>query len=150
MRRPLLALLLGMALSGPALGVNPDEVLSDPALEERARQLSRGLRCVVCQNQSIDDSDADMARTMRVAVRERLAAGDTDAEVRDWMVARHGDYVLLRPPVRLGTILLWVAPALLLVGGGLVVLRRARRTGPAADRLTDDEERALARLTRGG
>ena len=146
MRAAMLAAFL--ATSVPALALNPDEILSDPALEERARQLSKGLRCVVCQNESIDASNADLARDMRLAVRERLVAGDTDAEVRDWMVARYGDYVLLRPPVRAGTILLWLAPGLLLLGGGLAVLMRARRPAPAADRLSEDEERELARLTR--
>ena len=150
MRRLAAAFLLGATLVSPTLALNPDEVLSDAALEERARQISRGLRCVVCQNQSIDDSDADMARTMRVALRERLAAGDTDAEIRDWMVARYGDYVLLRPPVRAGTLALWVAPALLLLGGGLFVLRRSRAPAKASETLTADEERELARLTRDG
>ena len=114
--------------------MNPDEVLSDPALEERARQLSRGLRCVVCQNQSIDDSDADLARDMRLVVRSRLSAGDTDAQVRDYLVARYGEFVLLRPPLAAHTIALWATPMLLL-GAGRAGARRsapdaARRGGP--------------------
>ena len=141
--RLVLALLIGL-LAAPALAVNPDEVLADPALEERARQLSKGLRCVVCQNQSIDDSDADLARDMRLVVRERLSAGDTDEAVRDYLVARYGEFVLLRPPLAAHTIVLWATPALLL-GAGILVLA-ARRRAPSAepDRLTAEEERALA------
>ena len=143
-RGALAFLVLLLALAAPALAVNPDEVLADPALEERARQLSKGLRCVVCQNQSIDDSEADLARDMRLVVRERLAAGDTDAAVRDYLVARYGEFVLLRPPLAAHTIILWATPALLLGAGALVLA--ARRRGPPAepDRLSADEERALA------
>ena len=142
MRALLIALVALLPL--PALAVNPDEVLSDPALEERARQLSKGLRCVVCQNQSIDDSDAGLARDMRVLVRERLEAGDTDREVRDYLVGRYGEFVLLRPPVSAGTVLLWGAPALFVLGGGLVVWRRRAAAPREPERLSADEERALA------
>ena len=146
--------MLMLALSTPALAVNPDEVLSDPALEERARQLSRGLRCVVCQNQSIDDSDADLARDMRLLVRERLTAGDTDDEVRDYLVARYGAFVLLRPEFGAHTLALWAAPALFVVAGGVVLWRRRRASARdsnasgESETLSEEEERELARLTR--
>ena len=133
-----------LALAPPALAVNPDEVLSDPALEERARQLSRGLRCVVCQNQSIDDSDAELARDMRLLVRERLVAGDTDDDVRDYLVARYGEFVLLRPSLGAHTIALWAAPVVLLGAGILVLVGRRRLPVPDTERLSEDEERALA------
>ena len=144
MRALLLALLVAV-LPLPALAVNPDEVLDDPALEERARQLSKGLRCVVCQNQSIDDSDAGLARDMRLLVRERLVAGDTDGEVRDYLVTRYGEFVLLRPPVGAGTVLLWGAPTLFILAGGVVLWRRRRSDGAiGTERLSADEEAALA------
>jgi cytochrome c-type biogenesis protein CcmH len=146
------ALLALMLAATPALGVQPDEILKDPALEARARSLSAELRCMVCQNQSIDDSDAPLARDLRILVRERLAAGETDAEVKAFLVARFGYFVLLRPPLDLRTALLWSAPFLvLLVGaaGAMVALRR-RRAGPAAPApLSADEERALDRIMRG-
>ncbi|MBK8906641.1 MAG: cytochrome c-type biogenesis protein CcmH [Rhodospirillales bacterium] len=103
-----------LAFTAPhAHAVEPDEMLSDPALEARAREVSKGLRCLVCQNQSIDDSDAELARDLRVLVRERLAAGDSDAAVVDYVVSRYGDFVLLKPPLNWGTIALWAAPAAL-------------------------------------
>lgn len=102
-----------LVTGAPALAVEPDEVLANSALETRARELSKGLRCVVCQNQSIDDSDADIARDMRFLVRERLVAGDTDPQVVAYMVARYGDYVLLRPPFQTNTLALWVGPPLM-------------------------------------
>lgn len=122
----------------PALAVEPDEVLADPALEARARELSKVLRCVVCQNQAIDDSNADIARDMRLLVRERLVAGDTDSQTIDYMVARYGDYVLLRPPFQTNTLALWIGPPLLAVIGvvlGLLYFRsyqreRSVRAGP--------------------
>ena len=141
--RLILAIVIAL-LAAPAHALNPDEVLSDPALEERARQLSKGLRCVVCQNQSIDDSDADLARDMRLVVRERLTAGDTDQAVRDYLVARYGEFVLLRPPLAAHTILLWATPALLLGAGVLVLVGRRRAPLAEPERLSDDEERALA------
>ncbi|NKB47987.1 MAG: cytochrome c-type biogenesis protein CcmH [Alphaproteobacteria bacterium] len=100
----------GLVTGSPALAVEPDEVLADPVLEARARELSKVLRCVVCQNQSIDDSNADIARDMRLIVRERLVAGDTDDQTVAYMVARYGDYVLLRPPFQPNTMALWVGP----------------------------------------
>ena len=122
--------LTGPALTGPAHGVEPDEVLADPALEARARDISRELRCVVCQSQSIDDSNAPLAKDMRVIVRERLTAGDSDEEVKAFLVARYGDYVLLSPPLQGNTLLLWTTPLLLLVaagGGAFVYLRAMKR-----------------------
>src|SRR5512145_710824 len=104
----------------PALAVQPDEVLSDPALEARARALSKQLRCMVCQNQSIDDSDAPLARDLRILVRERLQAGDSNSQVLDFMVQRYGEFVLLRPRLHWRTALLWLAPPILLIGGGLI------------------------------
>jgi cytochrome c-type biogenesis protein CcmH/NrfF len=122
----------------PALAVEPSEMLKDPALEARAREIGRALRCVVCQNQAIDDSNAEVAHDMRRAVRERLAAGDSDAQVFAFMVARYGDYVLLKPPFKPGTWLLWLGgPLVLLVGGGALLLAAARRAvGPAPAPLT--------------
>lgn len=135
----------GGLTGGPAQAVEPDEVLGDPVLETRARELSKGLRCVVCQNQSIDDSNADIARDMRLLVRERLVAGDTDGQVVDYMVARYGDYVLLRPPFQANTLALWIGPPLMAVivaTLGLLFFRafqreRAATAGPEPLSLTD-------------
>jgi cytochrome c-type biogenesis protein CcmH len=139
-------LALGLLLS-PALAVQPDEILADSALESRARALSRELRCMVCQNESIDDSNAPLARDLRLLVRERLTAGDSDAAVRDFLVARYGDFVLLRPRFSGATILLWSAPFALLLAGaagiGLAMRRRRLAEEPA---LTPDEERRIAEL----
>jgi cytochrome c-type biogenesis protein CcmH len=133
--------------------VQPDEVLADPVLEQRARALSRELRCMVCQNQSIDDSEAPLARDLRLLVRERLKAGDSDAEVLDFLVARYGEFVLLKPRVSWRTGLLWFAPPALLLAGGLVLLalwRRRKADGSSAGdepaTLTPAEEAQLARL----
>ncbi|MBT7941838.1 MAG: cytochrome c-type biogenesis protein CcmH, partial [Alphaproteobacteria bacterium] len=104
-------LLLASATGFPAHAVNPDEILSDPVLETRAREISKGLRCLVCQNQSIDDSDAGLAQDLRILVRERLVAGDSDDAVIDFVVARYGDFVLLKPPFMLSTLALWLGPA---------------------------------------
>jgi cytochrome c-type biogenesis protein CcmH len=152
MRRIALAIgfLLLTAVAAPA--VQPDEVLRDPALEQRARALSGGLRCLVCQNQSIDDSDAPLARDLRILVRERLVAGDSDKAVVDFVVARYGDFVLLRPPFNAQTLLLWVAPFLILVAGGLFAWRRGRR-GSAADvgavsPLSEEERSRVEKLLR--
>src|ERR1700742_1326176 len=122
-----LLLTLGVALLGTpmAWAVEPDEMLSDPVLEARARALSKELRCMVCQNQSIDDSAAPLAHDLRVLVRERLTAGDTDAQVLTFVQARYGEFVLLRPPFKLQTLLLWFAP-LLLLAAAVFVLYRAR------------------------
>lgn len=146
----LLALLAGLLATGPALAVSPDEMLDDPALEARARDISAGLRCLVCQNQSIDDSDAELARDLRLLVRERLVAGDSDADVEQYLVDRYGEYVLLNPRLNSHTVLLWAAaPALL--GLGLVILLVARRRvgAPSAGGLSPEEAAALAALDRG-
>lgn len=147
------ALMLLLAAVAPAPAVQPDEILPDAKLEERARNLSRELRCMVCQNQSIDDSDAPLARDLRLLVRERLTAGDSDKQVLDFLTTRYGDFVLLNPPVNAKTLLLWVLPAGLLVVGGIVlILAMWRRGGAATDsagavaRLTAEEERKIAEL----
>ena len=125
-------IVLGIALSvpGSALAVQPDEILADPALEARARALSRELRCMVCQNQSIDDSDAPLARDLRILVRERLKAGDSDDRVIDFLTARYGEFVLLKPRFGAGTALLWLAPVIALIAGafGIAVALRRRRS----------------------
>ncbi|MFN7173985.1 MAG: cytochrome c-type biogenesis protein [Thermaurantiacus tibetensis] len=126
-----------LLLAAPAVAVEPDETLADPALEARAREIARGLRCVQCQNQSIDESSAPLARDLRRLVRERLAAGDSDAEVVAEVRARYGDFVLLKPPFDGRTLLLWVGPfAVLVVAGGLLV-RRLGRMRPDLDEEPD-------------
>lgn len=122
-----IALCLMIAASAPAFAVQPDEVLSDPALEARARALSQELRCLVCQNQSIDDSDALLARDLRILLRERLQGGDSDQQVLDYLVARYGEFVLLRPPFSWHTLALWLAPPLLLAFGALALFALGRR-----------------------
>src|SRR4029077_12677545 len=124
-----------LSWAAPARAVLPDEMLPDPALEARARGLSRELRCMVCQNQSIDDSDAPLARDLRLLVRERLTAGDTDAQVQDFLVARYGAFVLLKPPFEWHTALLWLTPAAALLAGAIAMFvagRRRRIGGPGA------------------
>jgi cytochrome c-type biogenesis protein CcmH len=129
--------------------VQPDEQLSDPTLEVRARDISAGLRCLVCQNQSIDDSDAPLARDLRILVRQRLEAGDSDAEVRDYLVARYGDFILLRPPFEASTLLLWLTPLLVLGAGAVVVVRQFRQARPRrVEGLSDSEEEALSHLVK--
>jgi cytochrome c-type biogenesis protein CcmH len=131
--------------SAAAYAVEPNEMLKDRALEARAQAVSKTLRCVVCQNETIDDSDAPLAHDMRLLVRERLVAGDTDAQARAYLVARYGDFVLLKPPVQGDTIVLWTAPfALLAAGAALFVLRARTRRAPPTAPLTAEEERALA------
>jgi|SRR5262245_13113386 len=127
----LIVAVLTVAALPPALAVEPDEILSDAALEARARSLSKELRCMVCQNQSIDDSDAPLARDLRILVRERLQAGEGDQQVINFLVARYGEFVLLRPRFSLHTALLWLAPAAALLVGAcaLLVLARRYRTG---------------------
>ena len=148
--------LVVLALLSPAAAwaVQPDEVLSDPALEARARVLSKELRCMVCQNQSIDDSAAPLARDLRVLVRERLTGGDSDQQVLDFLVARYGEFVLLKPPFAWHTALLWLGPPGLLIAGALMLVLTARRRGrsevsPAGrevEVLTPAEEARLAGL----
>jgi len=143
-----LMLAVALLLSGTALAVSPDEVLSDPVLEQRARDLSAGLRCLVCQNQSIDDSDADLARDLRLLVRERLVAGDSDDAVQQYLVDRYGEFVLLNPRVNGHTMLLWIAAPVLLLGGLLVLVLqgRNRHTAPAPQALSPEEQAALDAL----
>ena len=140
-----LALTIAAAIA-PALAVQPGEMLADPALEARARTLSAELRCMVCQNQSIDDSDAELAHDLRVLVRERLAAGDTDAQVLDFVVARYGEFVLLKPRFNIRNALLWGTPVLLLVVGGLFALISARSKRRTETALSDEEKAALGRI----
>ncbi len=140
------ALFLAVAAAAPVLAIEPQEQLADPALEARARTISQELRCLVCQNESIDDSNADLARDLRRIVRERLTAGDTDDQVMGFVTARYGDYVLLRPPLRAGTLALWFGPVVLLFAAiALLILRRRRRPAEAAP-LSPEESRRLARL----
>lgn len=145
-----LLVILVVATAGlvqPVLAVEPDEVLADPGLEARARSLSGELRCLVCQNQSIDDSNAPLAKDLRLIVRERLKAGDSDAQVKQFLVARYGDFVLLKPPFAAYTLLLWIAPALVLLGA-LWVARRSFGSRPEAAAvdvapLSPDEQKRL-------
>ena len=141
---------LALALAMPAQAVQPDELLDDPVLEERARELSKGLRCLVCRNESIDESNADLARDLRLLVRERLVAGDSDTEVIDFVVDRYGEYVLLRPRATGSSLLLWAAgPLMLLLAAGLgfgyLRSRAAARPETEAD-LTAEEKARLARI----
>lgn len=150
MRRvALIGLLLSLATPGAAPAVQPDEMLKDSALESRARDLSRELRCMVCQNQSIDDSEAPLARDLRLLVRERLTKGDSDQQVLSFLVSRYGEFVLLRPPLEWHTLLLWGLPPAALAAGtiGLFIMSRRRRSVAAeADPLNRDEEQRLSTL----
>jgi cytochrome c-type biogenesis protein CcmH len=146
--RFVLALIAALVLGGPVFAVQPDEVLKDPALEKRARDISAGLRCLVCQNQSIDDSDAQLAKDLRVLVRERLVAGDTDAQVRDFLVQRYGEFVLLKPTFGTHTLLLWLTPALVLILGGIGAYVAMRRRPRPAAALDAEEQKALEDLLR--
>lgn len=156
MRRALIAVLfLLTALLSPGIGaaaVSPDEVLDDPVLEARARALGQELRCLVCQNQSIDDSDADLARDLRRIVRERLLAGDTDEEVKAYLVARYGKFVLLEPPVEPSTWLLWGGPFLVLIVAAASVgwFLRRRRPSASVDEVLSEEEEARVRALMAG
>lgn len=146
---PVLAIIFWVIGAQPAHAVDPGEILSDPVLETRARAISAELRCLVCQNQSIDDSDADLARDLRVLVRERLKAGDSDSEIFDFVVARYGDFVLLKPPFKAKTFLLWAGPAgLLLIGiiGIAIFFRRRTAQIEEAVPLSADEEQRLNAL----
>ena len=146
----LACLMLAMALwQGPAGAVQPGEALADPALEARARALSAELRCMVCQNQSIDLSDAELAHDLRVLVRERLTAGDNDEEVLDYVVSRYGEFVLLKPRWNVRNALLWGTPVLLLVAGAGVLFFSQRRRKSAAQALTEEETAELDRILTG-
>jgi cytochrome c-type biogenesis protein CcmH len=142
------ALLLVFLVVTPALAVEPSEMLKDPALEARARAISRELRCLVCQNQSIDESNADLAHDLRLIVRERLAAGDSDERVKAYLVARYGDFVLLDPPFKAKTLLLWCGPAVLLLlgAGGIYALLRRRQDSAPELPLSEAERGRLAEL----
>jgi len=123
-------------------------MLADPALEARARALSEGLRCMVCQNQSIDESDADLARDLRILVRQRLVAGDTDQQVMDYVVSRYGEFVLLKPRFDLRNALLWGTPAILLFAGAIFIVLSARSRRPVSTALSSDEQAALDKMLR--
>lgn len=148
MMRLLLALLLFVLPIGAAFAVNPDEVLADPALEARARAISAELRCMVCQNQSIDDSNAELARDLRVLVRERLVEGDSDKAVIDYVVSRYGEFVLLKPRLSLRTVLLWGAPIGLTLAGifAVFVFSRRRASQEQPQKLSADEEERIRNL----
>ena len=139
-----------LVLTGPAFGVQPGEMLADPVLEARARMLSQGLRCLVCQNENIDDSDAQLAGDLRLLLRERIVAGDSDEQAVAFIVARYGEFVLLSPPARGANLVLWLAgPGLLLLGGGMALAmlrRRSRMVGP--EPLSPQEEARLAEILR--
>jgi cytochrome c-type biogenesis protein CcmH len=142
-RMAFIAAALALYAPATALAVQPDEVLTDPALEARARAISAELRCMVCQNQSIDDSDAELARDLRVLVRERLVAGDTDEEVINFVVSRYGEFVLLKPRFNARNALLWSAPVVILGLGGLFVVLRWRGSRRPAEPLSKSEEQRL-------
>ena len=137
-----LALATFLTMAQPALAVLPKEMLSDPALEARARAISAELRCLVCQNQSIDDSDADLAHDLRLLVRERLKAGDTDQQAIDFIVARYGEFVLLKPRFSLRNSLLWATPVVLVAAGAIFIFSSARRRRSVAATVLSDEEKA--------
>jgi cytochrome c-type biogenesis protein CcmH len=144
------ALIAYLLLPWPCISraVQPDEIMANPKLEARARNLSAQLRCMVCQNESIDESGADLARDLRLLVRERLKAGDSDDQIRSFLVQRYGDFILLKPPFKPETFLLWTAPFLILVGGGIfIALSRRRGAGQtASDRLSEAEQAKLNAL----
>ena len=145
-------LVLFLGFSGAALAVQPDEVLADKALEARARALSTELRCLVCQNQSIDDSNAPLARDLRLIVREKLVAGESEDAILAFLVARYGEFVLLKPRFTMATALLWLGPFLVLLAGGIgiVLVARRRRVAENSAPLSADEQARLDLLTRQG
>jgi cytochrome c-type biogenesis protein CcmH len=155
LRKLIVSLFVAVMMAGCSVAhaVQPDEIMPDPAKEARARELSRELRCMVCQNQSIDDSDAPLARDLRLLVRERIATGDSDSQVIDFLVARYGEFVLLKPRFSPHTLLLWLLPPLALIGGGMALWFYSRRRSnggtavdPALMHLTQEEEARLERL----
>ncbi len=143
-------LALFLLLATPAFAVRPDEILADPGLEARARALSQGLRCLVCRNENIDDSDADLAHDLRVLLRERLTAGDSDAAAMAFIVDRYGEFVLLKPTLSGANLLLWLAGPLMLVGGGAIAITMLRRrsAAPEPGPLSPEDQARLADLTR--
>lgn len=144
----ILIFILGLSVIAPANAVNPEEVLSDPVLEKRAREISLGLRCLVCQNQSIDDSDAALAKDLRLLVRERLARGESNDEVVSYIVSRYGDFVLLKPKFGLKTLVLWGLPIALLILGifAMFFLAKSRKQDKKNAGLTSEEEKKLAKI----
>lgn len=151
MKRVALAFTFVLALTSSAYAIGPDEMLKDPALEARASAIGHSLRCVVCRSESIEESDADLARDIRILVRERLKAGDSDQQVVSYIVSRYGDFVLLRPPVKPETWALWFGPALLVALGGTVIFIRSRRKRLIDQApLSADEQKALASLIENG
>jgi cytochrome c-type biogenesis protein CcmH len=147
----ILCLIAAIAAPGLARAVEPEEILPDPHLEARARAISAGLRCLVCQNESIDESNATLAHDIRVLVRARLLAGDSDQQIRDYLVSRYGDFILLKPPFEPGTYLLWLTPLLLLVaGGGAIYFNARRKPAPLPAELTAGEKARLAALRSDG
>ena len=140
-------LLFSLLLLTPAYAVQPDEILSDAKLEQRARDLSTGFRCLVCQNQSIDESDAPLAKDLRVLIREHLTRGESEAEIKDFVVARYGEFVLLKPRFTASTAVLWATPFLIILAGFIVILRRRKISGaPAESALSPEEQKALRDL----
>jgi len=149
-RSALVAAVIALAAPSAAHAVQPDEMLRDQKLEQRAREISGGVRCMVCQNENIDDSNAPLARDLRLLVRERLTKGDSDDQVRDYLVARYGDFVLLKPPLRPYTLILWITPALVLLAAAGFTIAKTRRRKPAASAALTDAERAeLDRIVAG-
>jgi cytochrome c-type biogenesis protein CcmH len=147
MKRIVVAFLLLIGAAFPAFAVNPDEKLADPVLESRARALSAELRCMVCQNQSIDDSNAELARDLRILVRARLKAGDSDSQVLDYLVSRYGEFVLLKPRVNEHTLLLWGIPfGLALIAGGFVIFQVSRRRANVSTAELSSEEQEKLKL----
>lgn len=146
-----LLMVLALLAPLPAAAVQPSEQLADPKLEQRARDVSAHLRCMVCQNQSIDDSDAPLAKDLRMLVRERITAGDSDDAVLSFLSDRYGDFILLKPPVKASTLLLWLTPLLVLVLGGLglhAAMRRRNDKAAPAPALTDEEKARIEALVR--
>lgn len=147
MRRFLLILIPLLLVAGTLFAVEPDEILPDPSQELRARELSRSLRCMVCQNQSIDDSEAPLARDLRLIVRERIRAGDSDVQIQNFLVARYGEFVLLKPPLNTHTVLLWAIPGLILMLGATVIaLARKNRGKSRPTALSREERQRLASI----
>ncbi|HLL29062.1 MAG TPA: cytochrome c-type biogenesis protein [Xanthobacteraceae bacterium] len=149
MRRLAFALIASLSLFSAAFAVEPDEILADPALEARARALSKSLRCMVCQNQSIDDSNAPLARDLRILLRERIKSGESDEEVREFLVSRYGEFVLLEPPFNGRTLVLWALPFAGLALGGIALFLALRRSRIAESPLSAEEKQRLQRLLDG-
>lgn len=148
MRALFLSIFLLLSFSSATFAVEPDEMLANPALEERAQALSKTLRCMVCQNQSIEDSAAPLARDLRLIVREHIKAGESDAQIRDFLVARYGEFVLLEPRLSAHTILLWLVPGMILLAGAAwIALGFVRGNPPQPNQLSREEEKKLAELT---